>query len=71
LNFDDISGLLPQANLPTDPEDAKWTAVSADAATFYAGTNGTTFTITVNANDRDSDQIVGTPSGITPNTYPH
>ncbi len=71
MTFDQLSALLPQANLPVDPEDAKWTAASADAASFYAGTNGTTFTITVNANDRDADQIVGTPSGITPNTYPH
>ena len=70
-NYDDMRTLLPQANLPVDPADAKWQPASADANTFYAGTNGTTFTITVNANDREYDEIVGTPSGITPNTYPH
>ena len=71
LTFDNIRALLTVANLPADPEEAKWTALSADAGTFYASTNGTSFTITVDANDRSSDTITGTPSGITPNTYPH
>ena len=65
LNFGDIKGILPQANLPAALGDAKWTSFA------YAGTDGTTFTITVNAADRDDDTIVGTPSGITPNSYPH
>ena len=71
MTYAQISSLLPQANLPANPTDAKWTAASATATSFYAGTNGTTFTITVDANDRAEDEIVGTPSGITPNTYPH
>jgi prepilin-type N-terminal cleavage/methylation domain-containing protein len=70
MNFDDIRALLSVANLPTNPEDAKWTAVTADANTFYASA-GTSFTITVDANNREVYLIVGTPSGITPNGYPH
>ena len=65
LDFTTIKGVVPEANLPTNLEDAKWTSFS------YAGTDGTTFSITVNAADRDDDTIVGTPSGITPNSYPH
>jgi len=60
-----IRDLLPQANLPDSLSEAKWSSFS------YAGTDGTTFTITVNATDRDNDTITGTPSGITPNSYPH
>ncbi len=67
LTFAEIKALLPVANLPTDEVDAKW-----QTGTFaYAGTDGTTFTITVNANDRAFDTITGTPSGITPSSYPH
>jgi type IV pilus assembly protein PilA len=67
LNFTQIKALLPVANLPADEVDAKW-----QTGTFaYAGTDGTTFTITVNANDRAFDTITGTPSGITPSSYPH
>ncbi len=67
LTFAEIKALLPVANLPTDEVDAKW-----QTGTFaYAGTDGTTFTITVNANDRAFDLITGTPSGITPSSYPH
>ncbi len=65
LNFDTIKGILPQANLPGDLEDAKWTSFA------YAGTDGTTFSIVVNAADREDDTITGTPSGIIPNSYPH
>ncbi len=67
LDFAEIKALLPVANLPADEVDAKW-----QTGTFsYAGTDGTTFTITVNANDRAFDLITGTPSGITPSSYPH
>ena len=65
ITFADIKIVVPQANLPAAMADAKWTSFS------YAGTDGTTFTITVNAADRDDDTIIGTPSGITPNSYPH
>jgi type IV pilus assembly protein PilA len=65
MDFPTIKGLLPQANLPPQLEDAKWTSFA------YAGTDGTTFTITVNAADRADDTIIGSPSGISPNTYPH
>jgi type IV pilus assembly protein PilA len=71
MTYDQIRTLVPQANLPVDPLDAKWTPASADVNSFYAGSDGTSFTITVDANDREEDEIVGTPSGITPNKYPH
>ena len=67
LTFAEIKALLPVANLPADEVDAKW-----QTGTFaYAGSDGTTFRITVNANDRAFDTITGTPSGITPSSYPH
>jgi len=66
LSFTEIKNLLPVANLPTALEDAKW-----NYFTYSAPTTGTTFTITVYANDRAFDTIVGTPSGITPTAYPH
>ena len=62
-----MKGLLPEANLPATEPDAKWSAGSFD----YASTNGTTFAITVQANDRALDSIIGSPSGISPNAYPH
>ena len=71
LTYDQIRSDLPEANLPVDPEDAKWTAASANNSSFYAGSDGTTFTVTVNATDRASDTIIGSPSGISPNSYPH
>ena len=62
-----MASFLPEANLPGTEIDAKWQTGSF----AYASTNGTTFTITVNANDRAFDTITGTPSGITPSSYPH
>jgi len=66
MSFDQIKTLLPVANLPADGSDAKW-----QDFTYSAPTTGTTFVITVHANDRAFDTITGTPSGITPSTYPH
>ena len=57
---------LPEANLPADDADAKWASYAYDG-----GTDGTTFTITVTATDRAQDTIIGSPSGISPNSYPH
>ena len=67
LTFDQISTLLPQANLPAQEVEAKWVASSFT----YTSADGTTFQIVAQATDRSSDTIYGTPSGITPNTYPH
>ena len=67
LDFGEIRTLLTVANLPATEEEAKW----APTTFGYASTNGTTFTITVDANDRANDTLIGTPSGITPNTYPN
>jgi prepilin-type N-terminal cleavage/methylation domain-containing protein len=66
-NFAWMQALLPEANLPALETDAKWQASSF----AYASTNGTSFTITVNASDRAFDTIIGSPSGISPNAYPH
>ena len=66
LDFAGIKTLLPVANLPAALTDAKW-----QTFTYAGGTDGTSFTITVTANDRAFDTIIGTPSGISPNTYPH
>ena len=68
MNYDVLSALLTVANLPPEPEDAKWTSASADANTFYTS-DGTTFTIAVDANSRDFISLEGTPSGITPSSY--
>lgn len=65
LTYAQISADLPEANLPGAMTDAKWNSFA------YAGTNGTTFTITITATDRDFDTIIGRPSGISPNSYPH
>jgi type IV pilus assembly protein PilA len=66
LGFSGIKTLLPVANLPATMADAKW-----QSFTYTGGTDGTTFTVTVTATDRAFDTIIGTPSGISPNTYPH
>ena len=66
MDYNAISSLLPVANLPTNSTDAKW-----QTFTYAGGTDGTSFTITVTATDRAFDTLIGTPSGISPNTYPH
>ena len=68
MTFAQISTLLPQANLPAAETDAKWFSGSF---TYDGGTLGTSFGISVQANDRAEDDIFGSPSGITPNAYPH
>jgi type IV pilus assembly protein PilA len=67
LDFDEMSTLLPEANLPPAEEDAKWVETSFT----YTSTDGTSFNIEVQANDRSQDGVYGSPSGITPNSYPH
>ena len=66
MTFAETSTLLPVANLPGTMADAKWNSYA-----YAGGTDGTSFTITVTATDRAFDTIIGTPSGISPNTYPH
>ena len=65
LDFAAIKALLPVANLPPVEADAKWQTFG------YVSVNGTTFGINVTANNRAYDAIYGSPSGITPATYPH
>jgi type II secretion system protein G len=62
-----MASLLPQANLPAVETDAKWQEGTFD----YDSSDGTSFQIVVNANNREYDTITATPSGITPNNYPH
>jgi type IV pilus assembly protein PilA len=66
-DFTWITGLLPEANLPAAETDAKWVSGSF----LYTSADGTTFTIQVQANNREEDYLFGMPSGITPNSYPH
>ncbi len=63
--FAALSALVPNANMPSSPALAKF------ASFDYDSTDGMAFTITVTATNRESDQLIGTPSGITPNSYPH
>ena len=67
VDFAGISTLLPEANLPAGEIDAKWFPGSFG----YTSADGTSFGISVQANDRATDDIFGSPSGITPNAYPH
>jgi type IV pilus assembly protein PilA len=67
MTFDQMSTLLPEANLPGNSDEAKWVSASFT----YTSTAGTDFQIRTQATDRDNDWIYGSPSGITPNTYPH
>jgi hypothetical protein len=66
LNFASFKALLPEANLPSTEEDAKW-----QGGSFAYASTGKSFTINVNANNRVNDPFVATLSGITPNDYPH
>ncbi len=66
LDFDEFKTLLPEARLPLTEEGAKW-----QNATFAYASSGEYFTINVKANNRNKDPLVATPSGITPNAYPH
>ncbi len=63
--FSQLSNLVPNANMPSTAALAKFGSFTYDSAA------GMSFTITVTATNRASDQLVGTPSGITPNAYPH
>ena len=67
MDYATIKAMLPEANLPPAETDAKWTT---NSFTYNGGTLGTSFTINVNASDRANDLITGTPSGITPSSYP-
>ncbi len=66
LDFALFKALLPEANLPSVEEKAKW-----EGESFFYASSGESFTINVNADNRLNDPFVATPSGITPNSYPH
>jgi prepilin-type N-terminal cleavage/methylation domain-containing protein len=66
LNFAEFKALLPEASLPSAEGEAKW-----QSGSFSYTSSGESFTINVNASDRMNDPFVATPSGITPNSYPH
>lgn len=67
FDYDQIKALLPQANLPYMEEEAKWEPGSF----IYFSENGTTFSIKIAAMAREQDLIYGSPSGVTPGSYPH
>jgi hypothetical protein len=67
FNYDQIKALLPQANLPDKEEEAKWEPYSFS----YSSEKGTTFSIKVTAMSREQGSIYGSPSGVTPGSYPH
>ena len=66
LNFATFKALLPEANLPSTEEEAKW-----NSGSFSYASSGESFTVNVSANNRLKDPFVATPSGITPSGYPH
>jgi len=66
LVFSTFRTNLSYANFPSTEEGLKW-----QSGSFSYSSSGEDFTVTVNANDRAKDLFVATPSGITPNQYPH
>ncbi len=58
--------VLPNANMPSSEGLAKFSNF-----TYASANTGASFTVTVNATNREGDSITGTPSGVTPNVYPH
>jgi type IV pilus assembly protein PilA len=62
------SGILSNAQLPANETDAK---IVASSFTYATDGTGATFTVTVNSLNRYQDQLVGTPSGVSPTAYPH
>ena len=68
LNYEQIRSLFPYVNLASTEKEAKWTRDSFS----YRSENGETYTIRVCVGREPyQDIITGTPSGITPNQYPH
>jgi hypothetical protein len=67
FNYNQIKTLLPQANLPNWEEEARWEAGSF----IYSSENGTTFSIKTTAMTREQNLIYGSPSDVTPRSYPY
>jgi type II secretory pathway pseudopilin PulG len=64
-NFTQFRAVVPKANLPvTEPLTKLQTGSFA-----YTSADGSSFTVRVNADNRAYDQMVASPSGITPSTY--
>ena len=65
LDFAAFRSAVPKANLPASEPLAK-----LRAGTFsYTSADGSTFTVSVSADNRAYDLMVASPNGITPDTY--
>ena len=67
FNYDQIRILLPHSNLPPWEEEAKWEPGSF----YYFSEDGGTFSLRVNDLTRQMGTIYGSPSGISPKSYPY
>ena len=67
FNYDQIRIHLPQSNLPPWEEEAKWEPGSF----YYFSEDGGTFSLRVNDLSRQMGTIYGSPSGISPESYPY
>jgi prepilin-type N-terminal cleavage/methylation domain-containing protein len=65
FDFDVFRIIVPKANLPLTEPLTKLRGGSFQ----YTSADGSTFLIRVDVDNRAYDQMVASPSGITPNTY--
>jgi len=65
LDFAGFRSLVPKANLPFTETLTKLRTGSF----LYTSTDGSTFELRVNVDNRAYDLMVASPSGITPDTY--
>ncbi len=59
--------IVPEASLPATSTDAKIAAGSLS----YASSDGADFTLSVTSINSNADILTATPTGITPEFYPH
>jgi type II secretory pathway pseudopilin PulG len=65
-NWSDLIRVLPEANLPDDPTEAK-----IDETSFSYVSSGSDYTFQVRSINRHFDLLRVSPAGITPASYPH
>jgi prepilin-type N-terminal cleavage/methylation domain-containing protein len=65
MNFTAFRALVPNASLPPTEKDAKL----RNGTFLYSSTDGMTFSVAANADNRAYDLMVASPSGISPNSY--
>jgi len=65
FNFADFRSIVPKANLPSsEPLTRLQTGSFA-----YFSSEGDSYSLTANADNRAYDQMIASPTGITPSTY--